>query len=488
VKTWQTLTAAAASLVTVLVLVGNVGAQGKPQKVGTVLDIDGPKLMTNRHQEGRWFQAYPTMATNLGERMKSDAKTTATLEFAIGGRAVISPGTEIEIVGQRDIDVVGNKVIVKSGKMWAKIDKQNSQLQIQTSGGVMGIEGTEFVVEVSGEDTTLSMLEGSIAVTDADGQTERFKGGEIADFGRKKRLQRRALAKEIKEALDAGDPGAARELLLKNAGFSPGSRGAVRFALSRKRGAGPRVFRNVAAANFGPVGKLARKRAIAGPGAGPGPRRRGPLRQNGAIAQPESVSDLKAQGALPSFSWKPVSGASQYSVVLTEDPDGQHPLWSAVTQQTTITYPAYGPDLTPGYTYHWSVLPHDSQSAASKDEATGLGVSSTYTAQGHQAKPLAVEGLTVSTGSAPVSASWNVSPAAESYQVSVSTDPNFDELVWADSTAETHYSFPAEARGLNAGDYLMRVDAFDGSGVKTGSSPVVSFTTAGWTSAGATEP
>ena len=113
-------------------------------KVGVVLDIDGRRLMYRRRLRSGMagtFQAYQGMPVFLNDHFETDSNTKATLEFTIGCRALISPGTEIVVVGQREINIVGNKFAVTAGKMWAKIDKQNSQLQIQTSGGVIGIEG-----------------------------------------------------------------------------------------------------------------------------------------------------------------------------------------------------------------------------------------------------------------------------------------------------------------------------------------------------------
>ena len=153
-------------------------------KVARVLDIDGKILMTNRRTDGRWFQAYEGMKSYLTERLRTDANTQAALEFDIGGRAGISPNTEIEIVGQREIDIVGNKVVVKSGKIWAKIDRQKSQLQIQTSGGVIGIEGTELLVAVEeGGTSELLLFEGQASITDNDGNKKTLFPGDYAEFG-----------------------------------------------------------------------------------------------------------------------------------------------------------------------------------------------------------------------------------------------------------------------------------------------------------------
>ena len=354
-----------------LLLAALGSAQEKPQRVGVVLDIDGPRLMTNRLKEESWFQAYPSMATSLGEKMKADAATTATLEFAIGGRAVISPGTEIEIVGQRDVDVVGNKVVVKAGKMWAKIDKQSSQLQIQTSGGTMGIEGTEFVVEVDGDETELSMLEGAISVTSADGQVDRVVGGQAARFGRKGIL-RRQLSREVRDALKVGEAVAARELLLKGAGFSAASRGAVRLAMFhhvRGKGGG-QIFR--------------------------GDSRRFSRRHPGQ----------------------------------------------------------------PGH---------------------GTGAE-------HESPGQPISKLALIPGSGTFRATWEPLSQAHSYSVTIASDVDFNDILWAQKTTFSPYDYPLDARGLAAGNYYVRVEGYDENGDLMASSTTLPFATPGWTSAGASAP
>ena len=136
-------------------------------RVGRVIDIDGPLLMTNRMTENSWYQGYREMDTFHRERLKADPKTSATLEFNIGGRAVISPGTEVEIVSTESVKVVE----VKSGTFWAKFDKQQDEIQIKTAGGVMGIEGTEFFVEAEDDgETSLTVVEGR----------DRWRGGRFS--------------------------------------------------------------------------------------------------------------------------------------------------------------------------------------------------------------------------------------------------------------------------------------------------------------------
>lgn len=162
-----------------------VQAQPTGAPVARVLDIDGSRLLTNRRSADRWFQAYPGMKGYLTERLRTDPDTLAVLQFAIGGEAGLGRNTEVEIIGQRALETVGNKIVVKSGQMWAKMDKQKKQLQIQTGGGVIGIEGTEFLVSVDEETgvTELLLFEGQVSVTENDGKKSTLTPGDYAEFG-----------------------------------------------------------------------------------------------------------------------------------------------------------------------------------------------------------------------------------------------------------------------------------------------------------------
>lgn len=63
------------------------------QFVGSVVDIDGPRLMYRRpareQSGGGWFQAYEGMKVYIGDEFRTDRNTQAVLEFIVGGRAGI---------------------------------------------------------------------------------------------------------------------------------------------------------------------------------------------------------------------------------------------------------------------------------------------------------------------------------------------------------------------------------------------------------------
>ncbi len=113
-------------------------------RVATIIDIVGPRVMILRHYPKSGIvsiQAYVGMPIFQNDHIKCDRMSTCCAEFIIGGRAIVGSNHEGVISGHRELKVVGNQTVVTARKVWAKIDKQKSQLQIQTSGVVIGIEG-----------------------------------------------------------------------------------------------------------------------------------------------------------------------------------------------------------------------------------------------------------------------------------------------------------------------------------------------------------
>lgn len=113
-------------------------------RVGKILSINGRVWLTRKSAScgdvGN-FQVYCNMPVFLNDRFRAEKNADICIEFIIGGQAAIYHGYEWVVVGQRDISFVGGSIdaaIMMAGKTWAKVDKQKSQLQIKTSGGVLG--------------------------------------------------------------------------------------------------------------------------------------------------------------------------------------------------------------------------------------------------------------------------------------------------------------------------------------------------------------
>ena len=112
--------------------------------VGSIIDIDGPRVWFAREYEPgkelRWFQAYVGMKTYLGMAFRADPATTCTLEFIVGGRAVVGRGQTVVIVTPKETTLLDDG-LNPATRFLNKFDKQDKQFQIQTAGGVIGIEG-----------------------------------------------------------------------------------------------------------------------------------------------------------------------------------------------------------------------------------------------------------------------------------------------------------------------------------------------------------
>jgi len=167
------------------VLSGLVSAQEKPISVGSVVDIDGPHLYTNRLKSKGWYQAYCGMGTFLSERLRTDSETLALLEFAVGGRAGIGRNSHVQVISPEEVGAAGTTMRINAGTFWANLDKQEKKFRIESAGGVIGIEGTELLVGVDEETgvTEVLLFEGQISVVDKDGAEKTMFPGDYAEFG-----------------------------------------------------------------------------------------------------------------------------------------------------------------------------------------------------------------------------------------------------------------------------------------------------------------
>lgn len=312
-----------------------VYAQPAGGKVARVLDIDGKTLMTNRRTAGRWFQAYKGMKSYLTERMRTDGRTQALLEFDIGGQAGISPNTEIEIVGQRDIEVIGNKIVVKAGKVWAKIDKQKSQLQIQTSGGVIGIEGTELLVAVEENSpvTELLLFEGQASVTDNDGNKTTLKPGDYIEFGGSGGMC----------VLSYPSSGLRSLVVERFPEFS--SFLAARGITAIPKTSGPSLTRDhlEAPVDFDRLLRASEEGLLQSA-------------EGVAAAGGLSPSQITAPAGAPKLSWDPVPQAVGYQVLLAGDPGMDELVFSSLADEAALAVPEGAPG-GPAGRYYLRVIP-----------------------------------------------------------------------------------------------------------------------------------
>lgn len=214
-KFWKIATGSAL-LASVLLAPALAKDPSKDDAVVRVYYVEGPKLEYQKGGGGKWTGGKKDMAGFVKDHFRTDKSTAAGLELLLGGRIGIKKGSEIVLVSDGEAGVVENgkvnKIVLNSGGAWAKFQKQdpNQKLTIQTRGGVMGIKGTEFVVETadSGE-TEITLLEGSVDYTDNNGnQSQMVPGQKLEQFEKDDELYVvKGEPKEVDEAVIAFQSG-----------------------------------------------------------------------------------------------------------------------------------------------------------------------------------------------------------------------------------------------------------------------------------------
>lgn len=412
--------------------------------VGSVVDIDGPSLATSKQTENRWFAAYPTMKTYLNEKLRCDDSTSASLEFLVGGRAVLAPGSEVEVTSRKDVTLLK----ISRGSIWAKFDKQEKALQIQTAGGVLGIEGTEFVVDVddTGE-TAVDVIEGAVKVTAVDGQSEVLNGGERVRLGRRLFRRERFAARSSDEAF-------VRSQSLKRA---------------RRKKFGPLVERNLLRPR--PRYKQARylssdyqrlTDSLNDPSLyqKKGREARRPLLKSRWESPNPNVSAITATNPGPRLSWNPIPGAASYAVAVTEESSGKGLVWRTMIKDTHLAYPKNGPELDQGREYFVFVLglKDDGRPIADLPPLTG-----SFSAHAHLPEYSVIGAPATNADSGLPSFKWERVPRASGYFLTLLNAD--EETVWVGESDQPTYSYPVDARSLPPGRYSVQLEAYDSSGL-----------------------
>lgn len=295
---------------------------------GKVIDIDGPRLYTDRLSAKSWYQAYMGMSTFLREKLRTGGETQAVMEFNIGGRAGIGRNSQIQIVTLESVANVGGgkSLRIDSGTFWAKFDKQDEELQIKTAGGVIGIEGTELLIGVEEETgiTEVLLFEGQVRVTDNDGKEQVMLPGDYASFG-----------------------GGGGMCVLSYPAPSLRTLVVERF---------PKFSSFLASQSVTSIPKPASPTLVRGYN-----KKRDDLLTvlvNSQVMTEGGVTGLQADAASgpPAFSWSQKSGADSYAVFVTSDEGMQDILFSSSVDSTGLTVPDGAQGLDPG-NYYWTVIP-----------------------------------------------------------------------------------------------------------------------------------
>jgi hypothetical protein len=366
-------------------VVGKV-IQIKPVQKGAATD-----LQYQHKGDKAWFAGYVDMQGRMHDKYKTNANTVAALEFLIGGRVGINKDSEIEIVSERSVSdskKTAKRVILRKGGMWAKASNLKEPLEIQTNGGVMGIKGTEFVIETQpGGDTSVAVLEGAVEVTDNSGKVigqakpgdkylVPFKGAPVVkNYGSseegvqtlRREYEESSGWRSFNEVLNiantitsfAGYGGAMGNL--GNVGYYGSIAGNLaQMDFERNPAQAASALLNVAGAagvNTGPAGSVIS--GIGGMFGGGGNRNPEPKKPDfpselSPDSSPQSKTD-KGGAAAPTFRWKGLEGADGYVVLVSQNENFENIEWSARTRETAVVYPSNAKPLDKGK-HFWRVL------------------------------------------------------------------------------------------------------------------------------------
>lgn len=161
--------------------------------IATVVSVEGTVKVKQAGQD-TWLPARVQMNEHASDRVKTEADSTAALEFVCGGMVGLNSSSEVELIAPRGAREVSEGTFLKlsSGQIWATLNTQKAPFKIVTPSATLGIRGTEFVVDENDGETELSVLSGAVEVTDSENVTSMVRPGEVLRARRGRRAWLRA--------------------------------------------------------------------------------------------------------------------------------------------------------------------------------------------------------------------------------------------------------------------------------------------------------
>ena len=438
--------------------------------VGDVIYVEGEGFRIKRVNSPHWLLGKTNMPDYVRDLMETDEKTTACIELLNGSQVGINKKTKIEIMSSCQIKDVTNrstveKIVLKTGTIWAKIRGQKEPLEVQAGQGVMGIKGTEFVVEADSENDKITVLEGEIEYYPDEGQKQTVKTGEEITVGRKGRIIKRLVElKKLRDAISRKYPDLNPRKQMILAVFAGRLMG--RHSPGRKWG-----LKNAETIN----------RMIENPEQFKKTERFRKFRDRQKNKHQPVPKNLKPRNDIvityyPKFTWDEVKGAKSYWVLVTRnilEKGNKDPLFYmfAQTDKTELEYPSYGRPLKPNNIYFWTVIPvGEDNKPAGRAAFPAKFTMADYAELG--IKGLYPCGYIGSTGETLVF-DWSPVKGARKYKIELSDNMEMKDPILSEETENNCYNLSnASSRIAKEGDYYWRVtttEREDGSPVMQGS-------------------
>ena len=336
-------------------------------RVESIKPADGKGPAVLSQQRPGDANGYPVSVNTTGylkDHFLTDKNTLAALEFLIGGRVGINKDTDVEVVSERSVadgKVNAQRIILKNGSLWVKADANQLKqpLEIQTSGGVMAIKGTEFTVDEE-EDGTVQICcfesnseLGGVEIRDAQGQlvglarpgdeyrVHRLRKPVVRRFQDVAAFRQDVLSRRFRE-MHRDDYFMKR--FMGGLGFyPPPEQGrAYHFALKHSK------IERHAHARWSKMGRQRRAQFMRN------------LNFPCRLIPDASDPQQRPVGPHPVFSWQGVPRADGYVVTVSRDEGGDDVVFTERVKTTNTRYPVAMRPLDPGQ-YFWRIIPVDTE-------------------------------------------------------------------------------------------------------------------------------
>ena len=342
-----------------------------------IISVKGNGLRLKRISSPHWLIGRMNMPDYVKDLVETDKETVACLEFLNGSQLGINKGTTVEIISTSEIkDItrrgVVEKVILKSGTVWAKVTKSQSEsFNIETQNGVLGVKGTEFVVEVDPTTKTekVTILDGKVEFRPLSGAAQMLKPGDILSLvGKNAPKVMQQSMDEIRKNLNSQFPVLNPNMQSMIAAQFKGSMSMMNEEEMNKAAKNAEAMMGQMEESMKKFQEDMDKKSDSDKGGinipNPfGKKKPKEEKKSGA----KKVSDLSPNNKtidtyFPQFKWKKVDGAENYRVIITSRPiekDEKNPGYYAYQQlkDDNWTYAGDARMLKPGVTYYWKVIP-----------------------------------------------------------------------------------------------------------------------------------
>ncbi|MCE1247976.1 MAG: FecR domain-containing protein [Firmicutes bacterium] len=348
-------------------------APAKLVYVADIITVQGDGLKVKRVNSPNWMRGKVNMADYIKDVLETDGNTMACIEFLNGSQVALNKNTAVEIITSSQVSETSpqaekvSKMIVKNGTAWAKIRGTGNDLKVQTGKGVLGVKGTEFIIESDPAQNTekVTVLEGRVEY-ESGGKTETLNPGQEATVSGNNTVQvKNEDIKALRDALNLRfpnlDPAAQMIIGVFSAQLMGSMNAEVSNALSIANDTLSVVDNPESYLKDRISSEIGSRTGISVPnifGGGGGQQEE---------KKPEAPKNLQPANQTlstyyPKFTWDKVEKAKSYRVVMTRNPlekDAKDPQFYmyAKTENNELVYPDYARALKPGMDYYWSVIP-----------------------------------------------------------------------------------------------------------------------------------